>query len=207
MTVLRRSLLMVVMSMLVAAGCHSADDRSVTARGRFTRADLDAIVLRPSDAPKGTVYVRAASGFDDLAAFARDDVELAHLRDDGFEVGHLSLFLPLGHVNDGASKPLTNHSVIVQGIAGLFHDAVGAERSLERYVDDLRTRQLPAAHDVTPDGLGDRAFGLQGITPDGSRVLLYVWRVDNLILVVSGSGPIESVDVRALANLVNGRAN
>ena len=202
----RRSLAMVALSALVAAGCHSADAPSVSAPGRFTQADVAAIVLQPSDAPKGTVYVNGASGFQDLTAFARDEVELGHLRDDGFQVGHLSLFLPASHTNGGAPKPLTNHSVIVQGIAGLFHDASGAERSLERYVGDLRSRQLPGASDVPSAGFGDRAFGLQGTTPDGSRVLMYVWRVDNLVLAVSGSGPLRSTDVRALADLVNGRA-
>ena len=170
------------------------------------RADVDAIVLGPTDAPTGTAYVDGASGFQDLTAFARDQVELGHLRDDGFQIGHLSLFFPAGHVNGGVPRPLTNDSVIVQGIAGLFHGADGAERSLERYVEDLRSRQMPDARDVPSQGLGDRAFGLRGTTPDGSRVLMYVWRVDNLILAVSGSGPITRAHVRALADLVSGRA-
>lgn len=205
LTTVRRSIAVLTLSAIVATGCHSTRTPSVT-HGRFTRADVDAIVLRPSDAPKGTAFVDAVSGSQDLATFARDAVELEHLRDDGFEVGNLSLFFPAGHTNGGAPEPLTNASVIVQGIAGLFHDADGAERSLERYVDDLRSRQLLDARDVASDGLGDRAFGLQGTTPDGSRVLIYVWRVDNLVLAVSGSGPVKGADVRALADLVNGRA-
>jgi hypothetical protein len=206
LTAVRRSLAVLAVSAILATGCHSVAASSPTARGRFTRADVEAIVLRPSDAPTGTAYVDAVSGFQDLTTFARDDVELGHLRDDGFQVGHLALFFPAGHTNGGAPKPLTNDSVIVQGIAGLFHDADGAERSLERYVDDLRSRQMPDAHGVASDGLGDRAFGLQGTTPDGARVLMYVWRVDNVILAVSGSGPVDGADVRALADLVNGRA-
>ena len=94
-----------------------------------------------------------ASGFHELDAFARDDVERGHLVDDGFEIGHVALFLPPDSV-DG-DPPLTNDSVIVQGIAGLFHDADGAGSSLERYVEDLRTRQVPGAIDVPADGLGD----------------------------------------------------
>lgn len=206
LTVVRRSLAVLAVSAIVAAGCHSVDAPSLAPRGRFTRADVDAIVLQPSDALKGTVYVNGTSGFQDLRAFARDNVELGHLRDDGFQVGHLALFFPAGHTNGGVPVPLTNDSVIVQGIAGLFHDADGAERSLERYVNDLRSRQMPDAKDIASGGLGDRAFGLQGSTPDGSRVFMYVWRVDNLILAVSGSGPINDAEVRALADLVNGRA-
>ena len=155
-----------------------------------------------------TAYVDAASGFKTLRSFARDDEELGHLKQDGFRVGHLVLFLPADHVNaTGPTAPLTNDSVIVQGITGLFHGADGADRSLERYVEDLRTRQIPDASEVAADGLGDRSFGLQGITPDGSRVLVFAWRVDNVILVLSGSGPLPAAEVRALADLMNARAS
>lgn len=205
MTTVRRSLAVGAVAALVATGCHLSGARPVTPPGRFTRTDVSAIVLQPSDALKGTTYVNVASGFQDLTTFARDDVELGHLRDDGFQIGDLSLFFPTSHANSADPTPLTNDSVIVQGIAGLFHDATGAERSLERYVDDLRSRQLLDVHDVASDGLGDRAFGLQGTTPDGARVRIFVWRVDNLILAVIGSGPIARADVRTLADLVNSR--
>lgn len=192
---------------VVTATCRSGDDGPATP-GRFTRADLDVIVLQPSDAPVATAYVKAVSGFKTLRSFARDDEELGLLQEDGFRVGHLALFLPADHVNaTGPTAPLTNDSVIVQGIAGLFHDPDGADRSLERYVEDLRTRQIPGATEVPADGLGDRAVALRGTTPDGSRVLVFVWRVDNMILVVSGSGPLPAAEVRALADLVNVRAS
>ena len=191
----------------VGASCGSSRDEPAAA-GRFTRADLDAIVLRPSDAPVATVYVVGVSGFKTLRSFARDDEELGHLQEDGFRVGHVALFLPADHVNaTGPTAPLTNDSVIVQGITGLFRDAEGAERSLERYVEDLRTRQIPDANEVAADGLGDRSFGLRGITPDGSSVLIFVWRVDNVILVVTGSGPLPAAEVRSLADLVNARTS
>ena len=34
---------------------------------------------------------------------------------------------------------------------------------------------------------------------------IYVWRIGNLLLAVSGSGPIGSGEVRALADVVDGR--
>ncbi len=197
-------LVVIVAFLLGAVACSSSGPPP---HGRFTRARLDAIVLGPSDAPSGTTYVDSASGFDEVQAFARDARELRFLQRDGFEVGHVALFFPSDHVNtSGGTSPLTNDSVIVQGIAGLFHDADGAERSLERYLGDLRNRQIPGAKDIPSDGLGDRAFGLQGTTPDGAHLLVYLWRVDNLILVVSGAGPILSTEVRGLADLVDGRA-
>jgi hypothetical protein len=123
--------------------------------------------------------------------------------DDGFQIGHVALFLPPASV-DGET-PLTNDSVIVQGIAGLFRDADGAGNSLERYVDDLRTRQVPGAADVPADGLGDQAFGLRGKTPDGADVQIFAWRIGNLLLVVSGSGRMTPEQVRDLADVIDGR--
>lgn len=198
----------VALVVLVAAGCQ-ADDGSATKSqpGPFRRGDLNAIVLGPSDAPMGTSYVDGVSGYQDLQAFARDDLELARLQADGFQVGHLALFFPSGRADGGPPEPLTNDSKIVQGIAGLFRDADGAERSLERYVQDLRSRQIPHARDVPAAGLGDTSFGLRGKTPDGARVQMFVWRIGNLILAVSGSGPVAPGEVRALADEVNARAN
>jgi hypothetical protein len=201
-----RSVAVTIVALLFAAACH-ADGGSATKTepGPYTRADIEAIVLGPSDAPAGTSYVDGVSGFQDLHAFARDDVELTHLQEDGFQIGHLALFFPSGHADGGAPEPLTNHSEIVQGITGLFRDADGAERSLERYMQDLRSRQLPGARDIPAAGLGDTSFGLRGKTPDGARVRMYVWRIGNLILAVSGSGPVSTADVRAIADLLDGR--
>ena len=177
-----------------------ADDPAARA---FTRADVDAIVLGPDDAPDGTTYVEDASGFHELDAFARDDVERGHLVDDGFVIGHVALFLPPDSAN--GDTPLTNDSVIVQGIAGLFHDADGAGSSLERYVEDLRSRQVPGAIDVPADGLGDQSFGLRGETPDGAEVQIFAWRIENLLLVISGSGRMTPEQVRGLADVLDGR--
>ena len=192
---------------LAVTACHGVEERvtPTPVPGRFTPADVDAIVLSPADAIAGMTYVDGVSGVQDLQAFARDDAELAHLRSDGFEVGHLALFFPSDHTNRGV--PLTNDSVIVQGITGLFHDAAGAERSFDRYVADLRSRQLLDPRDVPSDGLGDHSVGLLGTSPDGAHVLIYVWRVDNLVLAVSGVGPVTQQRVRTLADLVTDRAS
>ena len=205
--VVRRSVAAAALVALFAAGCHSGGGPATpsAAPGPYTRADVDAIVLGPDDAPDGTAYVDGVSGFQDLEAFARDATERAHLVEDGFQVGHLALFFPSGHANGGPPEPLTNRSTIVQGITGLFRDPDGAERSLERYEQDLRSRQLPDASDIPADGLGETSFGLRGKTSDGARVRIYVWRIGNLILAVSGSGPLAPGEVRSLADLVEGR--
>lgn len=76
--------------------------RGQRSSGRFTREDIDAVVLRPSDAPAGTAYVAGSAA---------------------------------------PSRP------------------------------------------ADPDGRSDDvAFAFTGTTADGSRVAMYLWRVDNLIL-------------------------
>ena len=193
---------------LVAAGCHSGGgSAAVSEPGPYTRADVDAIVLGPNDAPEGTSYVDGVSGFQDLQAFARDDVELAHLQEDGFQIGHLALFFPNGHANGGALRAADEPE----------HHRAGDHRAVPR-----RGRSRAVARALRPgsafpaapgrarypaDGLGDTSFGLQGKTPDGARVQMYVWRIGNLILAVSASGPVGPVEVRALADLVNARAS
>ena len=91
----RRSVALLGLALLTATACvgggTGAEDPAARA---FTRADVDAIVLGPDDALDGTTYVEDASGFHELDAFARDDVERGHLVDDGFEIGHVALFLP-----------------------------------------------------------------------------------------------------------------
>jgi len=205
-TVGSRSVVLLSLALLTATACVGDPSANDSTDRPFTRADVEAIVLGPTDAPDGTTYVDDASGFNDLDAFARDEVERGHLVDDGFQIGHVALFLPPASASGGpSSAPLTNDSVIVQGIAGLFRDADGAGSSLERYVEDLRTRQIPDAIDIPADGLGDRSFGLRGETPDGSRVQIFVWRIGNLLLAISGSGPMTVEQVRELADLVDRR--
>ena len=129
------------------------------------------IVLGPDDAPDGTAYVDAVSGFQDLDAFARDDAERSHLVDDGFEVGHLALFFPAGHTDGGAPEPLSNDSVIVQGMTGLFHDADGAESSLERYVQISVRDNSPTRATWPPTGWATSSigFGARHRTGHGCR--------------------------------------
>jgi hypothetical protein len=171
---------------VTGAACGVAWERDPSA-GRIERSHLPGIVLISDDAPAGTAYVHGASGFQDLETFA--------------------LFLPASAVGTpGSASRLTIESVIVQGITGLFRSGSGADSALVRYVQDLRDRQIPDADEVRVDGLGDHAFGLVGETSDGADVLIFAWRVDNLVLAVSGSGAIEDGRVRAIADLVNGRA-
>jgi hypothetical protein len=175
--------------------------------GAYTRDDVQRIVLVAADAPQGTEYVADLSGPQALQEFARDPDELALLREEGFEIGHLSLFVPTGYAAPEPSKePLEADAVLVQGIAGLFEDADGAESALRRFVADVRERQLREVRDLDASGLGDQGFALAGMSPDGSDVTLFAWRDDNLVLAVSGSGAIPEADVRRLAELVEGRA-
>ena len=173
--------------------------------GGFAEEDLDAIVLTPVDAPEGTTYSRAVSGFQDLTGFARNADEKEALVVDGFIAGHLALFAPDGASEPGEGAGLPQDAPFAQGITGLFDDDAGASRALGRFLEDLQTRQLDSAAVVEALEFGDESYGFRGDAA-GSNVLMYAWRIDNLILVVGGAGSMPSEDVRALAMAVEDRA-
>lgn len=173
----------------------------------FSHPDLENIVLQPGDAPAGTEWASIVSGPSDLAHFARDSDELEKLREDRFREGYLSLFVPGGYGEPNPNlPPLPPEAVFVQGIAGLFDSGDGAHAALGRFVEDLRTTDVPSAADVGAAGLGDESFGLEGMTADGSHVLIFAWRRGNLVLSVSGAGDVAPELVRSLADRVDGRA-
>lgn len=168
------------------------------------RTQLEGIVLARADSPLGTVSLASVSGPSDLDSFARDELELERLRDEGFILGHFSLFVP----EDQATPvgPLEPGEVVVQQIAGLFGTGGGADSAMVRFVDDLKIRQVPDAEDVSSSGLGDHAFGLAGTTPGGETIQMFVWRERNLILFVSIVGDMARPDVRSLTDELQSRA-
>jgi len=170
----------------------------------FTAEDLASIVLGRGDTPRGTEFASAFSTDQTIDQFASDTEELTQLRQDRFVIGHVSLFVPTGQLEHDA-PPAEPGAIFVQGIAGVFETAAGADSSLRRYVANLRVFQLRNEVRIAAGGLGDSSEGLRGRS-DGEDVTVYAWRTANLLLVVSGSGTIAPEAVRALADLVQRRA-
>ena len=198
----------VIVCSLLLASCTvhlGTDDAASSAPGSFHRDDLGAIVLTRDDAPPGTGYAEAYSGFQDLDAFAKDAQERSDLVEDGFVVGHVSLFCPAGWSGPGSGE-LPLDAPFAQGITGLFVTAAGASSAYGRFGQDLRTRQFDHSEELPAPDLGQESFALEG-TSGGSHLVIVVWRDDNLVLAVSGSGVLDADDVRALASLVRHRAD
>ena len=168
----------------------------------FTRDDVPKIVLRASDAPAGTTFAPGFSGEQQIDAFATDANEARLLKADGFEIGYGSFFLPPG----ATTGPVPPGSPFVQGIAGLFAGVDGATSALHRFVDDLRSHQVPGAKDLNAGALGDETFALEGTGSGGDHVVVFAWRVGNLVLAVTGSGNLPVAEVERLAHVVDGRA-
>jgi hypothetical protein len=188
--------------MLVAVMLSACGSATSSTPARYTSSDMAVIVLQPADAPGGLAYVPQFSGDQDLAAFAHDGEEAATLTADGFELGNGALFVPSDRAQGGH---LTADDPIVQGIAALFEREDGASRSLTRYLDDLRHRQLRDATDGPAPRLGDEAYRIDATNSDGADVTVLGWRRSNLVLIVIGTSfPASSVE--DLAGLMDGRA-
>ena len=212
MSVPRRVVASVIcLGLLMGCTSDGGDTRSESPRSgsgagaRFSRGDLDAIVLMPADAPPGTEYSNAVSGFQDLDAFAADATEAAALQRDGFVVGHLALFAPQGHAEPGQGDPLPLDAPFAQEITGLFGSGEGASDALHRFRDRLATQQFEGASSPEALAYGDESFALEGDV-GGSHVVLYAWRDGNLVLAVSGVGSLPPDVLRSLAGLVQDRA-
>jgi hypothetical protein len=171
----------------------------------YTTEDLPEIVLSRGDTPPGTEFAPQYSVDLSIDQFASDDEELTALRGDAFVLGHISLFVPEGQLEHDP-LPAEPGAVFVHGVAGLFETPVGADSSLHRYVTNLRAFQLERETRIPAEGLGDASEGLRGRL-DGEPVTIYAWRTANLVLVVSGSGTMPSHEVRALADVLQRRAD
>jgi hypothetical protein len=169
----------------------------------FTAADLPRIVLHADEAPPGT-RIADLGGPRHLGGFAHDAAERAALRRDGFVAGYVVFFPPLSYFRH---LPHADTDVAYQVIAGVFGDDDGASASLNRYVADLRTRQMEGVSDLSAPGLGDDAFALVGFAvSDGSPLRVYAWRVRNLLLALVASGPVDAGEALALARTMDDRA-
>ncbi len=171
----------------------------------FDEQDLPVIVLARRDAPAGTQFAPQYSVDQTIDQFASDAEELTALRQDRFVVGHTALFVPRGQIAQGV-LPAEHGAVFVQSIAGLFETPEGANSTLLRYVANLRAFELTREVRIDAEGLGASSEGLRGIA-DGERVTVYAWRTANLVLVVTGSGTMPVPDVRALADVMQRRAD
>jgi hypothetical protein len=188
----------VVVAAVVVAACGPS--------ARFTADDLPRIVLRADEAPEGTSMVQERGGSQGLEAFATSAAERRALVADGFVRGYVVYFAPETYfATTRPSDAELDAAVSVQVIAGLFEGTDGARSSLDRYVGDLSTRQVPGAATEPSDQLGQEAVRLAGEAPDGTAVVGYLWRVENLVLVVVGSGPIRDAVVLGLARTVDAR--
>jgi len=177
-----------IAALVLLAACTgsspSPSSGSPEPNGPFRTTDMAAIELTPKDAPPGLGYVAAYSGDQDIVSFARDATEEQHLVDDGFLAANGVVFVPADRVNGGK---LTPRDPIIQAILVVFSRGSGASSTLRRYLDDLRTRQLPDTADGAAPGLGDESYRLEGTNADGSGITVFAWRRANLVLVLLGT--------------------
>ena len=70
----------------------------------------------------------------------------------------------------------------------------------------LKLDPLEGAGEVAVPDFGEESYGLSGRSPaDGSALMVFLWREANLILVLSGSGPVGRDAMLGAARLMGGR--
>jgi hypothetical protein len=139
----------------------------------FTAEDLTSIVLGLATGRPAPIRVAVLDRPDDRPVRLRPGGD--HRAPPGpVCIGHDSLFAPRGLLEHDA-PPAEPGAIFVQGIAGVFETAAGADSSLRRYVANLRAFQLRDEVRIAAGGLGDSSEGLRGRS-DGEDVTVYAWR-------------------------------
>jgi hypothetical protein len=163
----------------------------------FTTDDLSTLVLQPSEAPSGTVYMGLASGPADLDTFSEGVPEAKEkFAELGFQGGYAAVFSSF------------DQSITIGNGALVFKDADGATGAM----DVQRSVVIPnATHGSKPlsvSDLGDEAFAFTFDSgPLGKPGAIYFFRVGNAMFLVPGSGAeIKNEDLLAIARKVAARA-
>jgi hypothetical protein len=167
-------------------------------RGKtFTTDDLSALVLQPSEAPSGTVYVGQASGPADLDVFSEGVAEakekFAELR---FQGGYAAVFSSF------------DRSITIGSGALVFKDADGATGAMDVQRSVVIPNATTGSKPLPVSDLGDEAFAFTFDSgPLGKPGAIYFFRVGNAMFLVPGSGAkIKTEDLLAIARTVATRA-
>lgn len=185
-------------------------------------SDLARILLRPGEAPRGTVFLRGDSGplgldrvrarwhllvidgldrdiGDEESAGLLERVE-SDLRGFGFRGGYRAL----AAAPEEQGEPLS-----VAAESWLFADPGGAERAFDAYRDLLRgTGRAP----TSVAGLGDEAIAQHGPTAGDFYLYGFAWRRGSAVVLVTAGGTrdyehaMDRSQVRALAERIDARA-
>lgn len=177
----------------------------------FTTNDVERIVLKESEAPKGT---RLANRFSAEVALAHvfsgsAGKELAGSpAKDRFVGGLENEFVSEGGLSAGA----------IDSGALLFGEAATADEAFQLLVADYSSRQrveqgLQAVKEISTNGLGKESFGIRGSFDPrfpGFDFVAYTWRRANLLLYVYGWGPggerADTDDILQVARTMDSRA-
>jgi hypothetical protein len=200
----------VAVALVGAPACDRAS--RVTASGpdrTYTAGDLEGFVLRPDEAPEGTMFVEGASGTLSLERFWPSSccpAQQAAFDEAGFVTGYGSLFERPGR----SGEPIDTRPGFEQlsSRAALFRSEAGAIEAMAGWIDYQDAGEL----DPLPGrGLGEEVGAFVG-SPDApaETVVLYVWRTGRLLLYLRaavGTGSIPVERVRELAARMDGRAS
>lgn len=197
------------MAGLTACARDGAPERQKEHRRFFTSADLDDIVLPPTEAPPETEFIGELSGRFTLEELwpssccpgPHEDFDAA-----GFRAAYGSWFQRPGHSEDPIdARPGFE---LVSSTVVLFSDAEGASEAMRSWIEYFKS---PGVEPLSTDGLGEEAAGFIG-SPDApaETLVFYFWRIGRLLLALrasGGTGTIGVENIRPLADRMDRRAS
>ena len=163
----------------------------------FTTHDLSALVLQPSEAPPGTVYVGQASGPADLDVFSEGVAEAKEqFAEQRFQGGYAAVFSSF------------DRSITIGSGALVFKDAEGAAEAMDTQRSVVIPNATTGSKPLAVSDLGDEAFAFTFDSgPLGKPGAIYFFRVGNAMFLVPGSGArIKPEELLAIARKVAARA-
>ncbi len=170
----------------------------------YTREDLPRLVLQQSQAPEGTQFVHASSGYKSLEEYAKDDqIKKVALQNAGYVTSYFTFFLSPRFYGPGKDGTISTEGSLADSFVLLFETPEGASKGLQ-IVEEAVRRDGKDLRDRPADDIGDEAIGIKGTLQVGLPPgYLFAWREGNVVLGLVAAGAPDNINEQAVRVLVD----
>ncbi|HEX6261757.1 MAG TPA: hypothetical protein VF097_02795 [Actinomycetota bacterium] len=173
----------------------------------FAPADLETVLLGPDETPAGAPHRRTATGRSAIEAPLKNASKLSIPDLMGPGTGFVGA-RTVEFLRDFQGVP---DSLFFASVGVVYDDAESAGRALLLLVEDFQGRAADASREPVAS-LGMQAFVVRGtsmIKPPSSTDVVYIWRIENLVLLAAGGDSVgrgAPEEARLVAHEMHARA-